>query len=274
VALLLLCAVTAACGPRPHLRPLDAPFVPSPNVIGVEMLRLAAVTTADTVYDLGSGDGRVVIAAARHFGARGVGVELDASLIQQSNENAVRAGVADRVNFVWQDLFVADIQPATVVTLYLFQEVNLKLRPKLLRELRPGTRIVSHDYDMGDWQADRVLTVRTPEGVHTLHYWVVPADVDGTWRGTIGSTPGPGSIILRLHQRFQKVTGAITVDGREGLIDEASLYGEVLAFSVSIEGGSRMPVEARVSGDTMTGAVRPGAEAPAGALAWTATRIR
>jgi hypothetical protein len=125
------------------------------------------------VYDLGSGDGRLVIAAAREFGARGVGVEIDARLVQDSRESALKAGVADRTRFLWQDIFQADIAPATIVTLYLSPELNLKLRPKLLRELRPGTRIVSHDFGMGDWRPDRTLRAQGPTREHVLHLWIV-----------------------------------------------------------------------------------------------------
>jgi SAM-dependent methyltransferase len=273
--LLLLCVLVSACGLSPPFRPLDAPFVPSPEMVGVEMLRLAEVNTADVVYDLGSGDGRIVIAAARDFGARGVGVELDASLIQRSNDNAVRAGVADRVSFIWQDLFAADIRPATVITLYLYQEVNLKLRPKLLRELRPGTRVVSHDYDMGEWPADRVLRVRSPEGVHTLHYWVVPADVAGRWQGTFPATSGSGSMTLRLQQRFQQVTGTLTTDGRDAPLTDTTLRGNRLTFAASVDGeaGSVLAsFQTQIDGELMMGEARLETAGSERTLAWTATR--
>jgi ribosomal protein L11 methylase PrmA len=139
------------------------------------MLKLAGVSRQDVVYDLGSGDGRLVIAAAREFGARAVGVEIEARLVQDSRENALKAGVADRTEFLWQDIFRADIAPATVVALYLSPELNLELRPKLLRELRPGTRIVSHDFDMGDWRPDRTLRAKGPTREHVIHLWIVPA---------------------------------------------------------------------------------------------------
>ncbi len=126
----------------------DAPYVVTPNEVVIEILKIAGVTKDDVVYDLGSGDGRLVIAAAKQFGARGVGVEIDPRLIQESNENARLAGVSDRVKFVQQDLFQTDLSEATVVTLYLLPEVNLRLRPKLLRELKPGTRLVSHQFGL------------------------------------------------------------------------------------------------------------------------------
>jgi SAM-dependent methyltransferase len=135
----------------------DVPFVPTPHVTVDEMLRLAEVTDRDFVIDLGSGDGRTVIAAARKFGARAMGVDLDQHLVMASEENARKAGVADRVKFLEQDLFKADLSQATVITMYLLPSINLKLRPRLL-DLRPGTRIVSHDFDLGDWQPDRKTT--------------------------------------------------------------------------------------------------------------------
>jgi hypothetical protein len=150
------------------------PFVTTPHNVVAEMLDLAGVSAADVLYDLGSGDGRIVIAAARDFGARGVGFELDPDLVEMSNENARLAGVSDRVRFVQQDLFEADLSEATVVTLYLVPRVNMKLRPKLLDELKSGTRVVSHDYGMGDWQPVDVREVHSDRGEHLLLYWVIP----------------------------------------------------------------------------------------------------
>ena len=151
------------------------PDVRTPVVVVNEMLRLANVTASDVVYDLGSGDGRILIAAARDRGARGVGLEIDPALVAQSIERARRLGLADRLSFRQQDLFEADLSPATVVTLYLSPDLNRRLRPKLLSELRPGARIVSHSFDMGDWVPSRTLQVSSNEGSHTLYLWVVPA---------------------------------------------------------------------------------------------------
>lgn len=158
----------------------DVPFVVTPDNVTREMLRLAGVKAGDYVIDLGSGDGRIVIVAARQFGARGLGVEIVPELVARSRDNARRAGVADRVEFRVQDLFATDLSPATVITMYLLPEVNLQLRPRLLA-LKPGTRIVSHDWDMGDWKPDRVITVEAPdkpigrEKVSRLYLWTVPA---------------------------------------------------------------------------------------------------
>jgi SAM-dependent methyltransferase len=147
----------------------DVPFVPTSQALVVEMLKLANVTKADTVYDLGCGDGRIVITAAKQFGAHGVGVDINPERIQEANENARRAGVADKVKFIEGDLFTADIRPATVVTLYLLPSVNLKLRPRLLGDLKPGTRVVSHSFDMDGWKPDKAVKA---EGAQ-LYLWVI-----------------------------------------------------------------------------------------------------
>jgi SAM-dependent methyltransferase len=162
----------AACARVPGQ---DVPDVRTPLVVVNEMLRLASISAGDVVYDLGSGDGRILIAAARDRGARGVGLEIDPALVAESTERARRLGLADRVSFLQQDLFQADLRPATVVTLYLSPDLNRRLRPKLLSELRPGSRIVSHNFDMGDWPPSRTLQVSSNEGSHTLYLWIVPA---------------------------------------------------------------------------------------------------
>lgn len=150
----------------------DVPYVPTPRAVVAKMLEMANVTQNDVLYDLGSGDGRIVIMAAQQFGTRGVGIEIDPQLVLEAQDNAQAAGVADRVQFLLQDLFDTDIRAATVVTLYLTQDVNLRLRPKLWRELRPGSRVVSHDFSMGDWQPEKV--VRLDRSM--LYYWTIPAD--------------------------------------------------------------------------------------------------
>ena len=150
---------------------LDVPYVPTSNSVVDAMLKLAGVKNTDVVYDLGCGDGRIVIAAARDFGARGVGVDINPVRIAEARDNAQKAGVAERVRFEERDLFEADVREATVVTLYLLTSVNLKLRPKLLADLRPGTRIVSNTFDMGDWKPDQEITL---DGRRIL-LWTVPA---------------------------------------------------------------------------------------------------
>jgi ubiquinone/menaquinone biosynthesis C-methylase UbiE len=157
--------------PQAQKKPLDAPYVPSLDEIAETMLKLANVTKGDVVYDLGCGDGRIVIMAAKKFGARGVGVDIDPERIKESNENARQAGVSHLVRFIEQNLFEAEIGDATVVTLYLREEVNLRLRPKLLRELRPGARVVSNSFDMGDWEADKKESVAG----NSIYFWIIPA---------------------------------------------------------------------------------------------------
>ena len=161
-------AVPAAAAQAPARTP-DVHFVPTPTAVVDGMLKLANVTASDVVYDLGSGDGRIVIAAAQKFGARGVGIELDRQLVSEANKKAREAGVADKVTFLSTDFFKADISEATVVTLYLLPSINLRLQPKLMRELKPGTRIVSHRFDMGAWRPEQELIVR---GVH-LFLWTI-----------------------------------------------------------------------------------------------------
>ena len=151
----------------------DVIYVPTPDKVVAEMLQLANVSEDDVVYDLGSGVGRIPIMAAKRYGARGVGVEIDSGRIQQARENAREAGMAKSVKFIQQDLFKTDLSEATVVTLYLLPELNVKLRPKLLRELEPGTPIVSHSFDMGEWEPERVVKV----GDSTVYLWTVPEKI-------------------------------------------------------------------------------------------------
>lgn len=162
----------------------EVPFITTPDNITIAMLEVAGVGKSDYVIDLGSGDGRIVITAAKRFGARGLGVELVADLVRQSRESAAKAGVAARAKFVEMDLFKADLSPATVITMYLLPEVNLQLRPRLLC-LKPGTRIVSHDWDMGDWKPEKMLTLPAPDKIIGLkkeskvYLWRVPERAAG-----------------------------------------------------------------------------------------------
>lgn len=174
LCLTLFCALTAAvCAPQDDVkRHPEVPYVPTPQDVVNEMLKLANVTPSDTVYDLGCGDGRIVITAAQKFGARGTGVDINPERIRDAEQNAKSAGVDGKVRFIESDLFQADIHDATVVTLYLLPSVNLRLKPKLLSDLKPGTRVVSHSFSMGEWQPDKTTDV----GGRTLYLWVIPAD--------------------------------------------------------------------------------------------------
>lgn len=165
----LLTAITGLSQVRPPARDLDVPYVPTNQEVVEAMLKLANVKKGDVVYDLGCGDGRIVITAARDYGATGVGVDLDPQRIKEARENARTAGVTNKVKFVEGDLFKTDFSKATVLTLYLFPEVNLKLRPKIL-QMKPGTRIVSHAFDMGDWEPEQTIRV----GSSTIYFWTVP----------------------------------------------------------------------------------------------------
>jgi SAM-dependent methyltransferase len=225
------------------------------------MLDLAGVAGTDLVYDLGSGDGRIVIAAARR-GARAVGVELDSILVEESRASADTAGVAARTEFRATDLFATDLRPATVVTLYLGRELNQRIRPILLRDLRPGTRVVSQAFDMGDWTPDSVVTVRSREVAATpVHLWVVPADVAGRWALTIGADGASAERLrLDLAQRFQVVRGSADSLPLESVL----LRGDSLAFSAD-----RRRFTGRVSGDEARGTVTAAGGPP---RSWRAVR--
>ena len=171
----------------------DVPFVPTPYVVIEEMLRLAKVTPQDYVMDLGSGDGRVLITAAQRYGARGMGVDLDGDLVAESTASAAEAGVAERVSFVQQDLFKTDLSRATVITMYLLPGVMGRLQPRLL-ELKPGTRLVSHDFRLGDWKPDVTTQIRK-----NTFLWIVPAKVAGQWRIRVALPGGEYDINLELR---------------------------------------------------------------------------
>ena len=178
VAVMLGFAAASAQTPQPR-KPLDVPYVPTTEEAVAAMLSLAEVKKSDVVYDLGCGDGRIVIAAAKNFGAHGVGIDIDPQRIAEANANAKRVGVEKLVRFEEKDLFQSDFKEATVVTLFLLSSVNMKLRPKLLAELKPGTRVVSNTFDMGDWKPDREITVPNTDDdsflSHRLYLWTVPA---------------------------------------------------------------------------------------------------
>jgi len=231
---------------------LDVPYEPTSNTITQEMLRIANVTSSDMVYDLGCGDGRIVIMAAKERKARGVGVDLDPARIRESKENARSAGVAHLIRFVEQNLFDANISDATVVMLYLWPEVNLKLRPKLLRELRPGTRIVSHSHTMGDWKPDAVATVEK----HNLYFFIVPANSTGTWRST-GFYPNSAS--LRLTQKFQMVQGTMSSGPGTYPVMNGRLKGSYIRFATErmVQGVKEIRLfEGNISDNTIKGTIK------------------
>ena len=246
---------------------LDVLYEPTSYGIAREMLNMAGVTSKDLVYDLGCGDGRIVILAAKERGARGVGVDLDPERIKESRENAKSAGVTHLVRFYEQNLFDTDITKATVVMLYLYPEVNLKLRPKLLKELKPGTRIVSHSHTMGDWEDD---ATRRVEG-HDLHFFVVPANATGTWRW---DEPDGRRTSLSLTQKFQRVKGSMTIGAEAYPIVDCSLSGNKILFGVERPVQGKQGVfsyEGQILGDTIQGKITPRGRGQ-GVNRWQATR--
>ena len=284
VAVALALALSlAGDGPAPAQEPVwasyqdyDVPFVPTPHEVVAEMLRLAGVQAGDVLYDLGCGDGRIVVEAARRYGVRAVGIDIDPRRIAESNANAVKAGLSGRVRFLEQNLFEADLREATVVTLYLLSSVNLRLRPKILTELKPGTRLVSHSFDMSEWRPDKTVVVTTDRGdERDVHLWIVPANVSGRWEWDQGRGTDQKHYVLEADQMFQDVT----VSAREGdwplAAGELSLTGPLFTFRLDVESEGRMQssiYEGRISGDTMTGTVRPAGAAKAAAVAWKAER--
>jgi SAM-dependent methyltransferase len=250
----------------------DVPYVPTPYVTVDEMLRLGGVTDKDFVMDLGSGDGRTVITAARKFGARGLGVDLDRNLVAQSEESARQAGVADRVKFLEQDLFKTDLGQATVITMYLLPSVNLRLRPVLL-DLKPGTRIVSHDFDLGDWQPDRKTTIRK-----NVFLWIVPAKVSGQWQTRLLFPPVERVVELELKQQFQQVAAHARLNGVPTQVWESSLTGDRLSFVIvdttDRENEASLYFDGRVTGDVIEGEVTRGVGAARSTVKWRAVRVK
>ena len=238
----LVAAATLCARPARALE--EVPFITTPDRVTVAMLAIAGVGPRDRVIDLGSGDGRIVITAARRFGARGLGVEIDPALVERSRANARQAGVEGRVEFREQDLFKTELTAATVVTMYLLPDVNLALRPSLLA-LAPGTRIVSHDWDMADWLPDRTLTLDVPdkaigrEKLSRIHLWIVPAAVAGAWCGPRGTA-------LRLEQRFQLAQGRLA-DGASSRLVSGRVDGTTLRLS-----GRDLDLQLALDGDRAT----------------------
>jgi SAM-dependent methyltransferase len=231
----------------------DVVWVPTPQVLVEKMLDMAKVTPQDQVIDLGSGDGRTVITAAKR-GARAMGVEFNPDMIQLSRQKAIEAGVTDRATFVQADLFETDFSKATVITMFLLPEINMKLRPKLL-DMRPGTRVVSNSFTMEDWNADETATVE--EGCTswcTAYLWIVPAKVEGTWRLAKGD--------LNLKQEFQMISGTLASGG-----SSRPVTGKLDGYQIHFSAGDTQ-YDGRVNGATMSGTMKSGA----GNGSWSATR--
>jgi precorrin-6B methylase 2 len=217
----------------------DVIWVPTPEELIAAMLDMAKVTPNDHVIDLGSGDGRIVIAAAKR-GARALGVEYNPDMVELSRNNARKEGVADKATFVNGDIFETDFSQATVVTMYLLPDLNMKLRPKIL-EMKPGTRVVSHAFSMEDWEADQTANV---DG-RTAYFWIVPAKVAGIWTWPNAQ--------LTLRQTFQKIEGSLMSNGKEQPLQDAKLEGDKISF---VAGGSQYA--GRVNGNAISGTTKAG----------------
>ena len=220
---------------RPKLRQdgKDVMWLPTPDAMVTRMLQAAKVTPRDLVADLGAGEGRIPIAAAKEFGATAIGIEYDAKLAALAQRNAQRAGVADRVKIIQGDIFKEDFSRATVVTMYLLPDLNYQLRPQLL-QMKPGTRIVSHMWDMGEWESDETFTV---DG-NAAYVWIVPARVAGRWK--LDSDRFAPRTEIELTQQFQRVGGTMTIGGKTQPLLGAYVQGDILGFTyVDTDGGIR-----------------------------------
>lgn len=239
---------------------LDVGYMPTPYEIVEKMLNMAKVRSNDLVYDLGCGDGRVVIMAAKERGAKGVGVDLDPVRIRESEENARNAGIADQVRFLQQDLFKTAIGEATVVMLYLWPQVNIRVRSKLFAELKPGTRVLSHNHDMGEWKPDDYAEIAK----HRIYFWVMPADVAGSWRWAMKVGSKRFDVTLRLEQKFQEISGTFAIGESTVPITPTKISGNQLRLSVEpLMDGEKVPMTlvAQAEGNALHGTI----EIPGGA---------
>lgn len=243
---------------------LDVPYEPSPTPVVDEMIKLAGVTADDLVYDLGCGDGRIVLAAAKKTGCTAVGIDLDPRRIKESRENALKEGLSGRVTFYQQNLFDSDLSKATVVMLFLYPDVNLKLRPKLLNELKPGTRVVSHSHTMGDWTPDK----KTRANWRNLYFWVIPARVEGIWQCEADLGNGPDIFTMDLTQRYQQFSGNVKFQQDKKGIKKGRLVGEKITFNIG-NSKTELHFEGVVREDSITGTVRKDSGE---AASWKATR--
>jgi hypothetical protein len=255
------------------------PYVPSPSVIVDRMLELGAIRGDDYLFDLGSGDGRIPITAAQRFGARGFGVDINPDLVKLANDNAKRAGVADKVRFERRDLFGTSLADATVVTLYLLPGIVTKLVPKILAEMKPGARVVSHDYPLAPWTPDRFVQFEAPEKEAisgttrtVLYLYTVPARVAGEWRLELPATVTRQPARLTVTQHPVATKGSVTIGTRAVALDEVKVAGESVRLTIPGLGAAGKPLvlEGKARGDVMEGTVA----APGGPATWRAARVR
>jgi SAM-dependent methyltransferase len=224
----------------------DVIWLPTPDALVMQMLRTAKTTSADLVYDLGSGDGKIPIAAAKQFGARAVGIEFNPEMAALARRNAERAGVSDRVTIITGDIFKEDFSKATVVTLYLLPDLNLQLRPTILK-MKPGTRVVSNTFHMGEWEPDETFKVEERDG----HFWIVPADVAGRW--TLKEGDGAWDAQIDVTQKFQRLAGTITRGGKTQALLGPAVVGDELRFTFLDTDGTSRTVTAKINGDKLEG---------------------
>ena len=271
-AFAILAAVSLSCCALAEDKPINAgPYVPSPQSVVTDMLKLANVSDKDFVIDLGSGDGRIVLTAAKVFGARGFGVEIQEKLVKLANEAAQKEGIADRVKFINQDLFKTDISQATVLTMYLLPNTVQMLSDKLLGELRPGTRILSHDYPLAGWIPERYVQMDLEDkvaisGVTTtlIYLYVVPAKVAGSWKVQL---PAGASKVTRLDlkQQISRISGSALVDGKSVPLEDAKLKGDQISFRLAGRNGT-------YSGTVKDGAISGTFAAGSTKTSWTASK--
>jgi SAM-dependent methyltransferase len=256
----------------------DVPYVPTPPGVVDAMLRIAGVGPQDFVIDLGSGDGRIVIAAAQKHGARGFGVEIDGALVSAARREAQRAGVRDRVEFREGNLFATDIGVASVVTMYLYPGLMMQLRPRLFAELKPGTRVVAHDFGMDAWRPDARVTVPVPDKPYgppssEVFLWIMPANAAGAWKWRSAGGAGIVDSEIVLRQTFQVLDGSAVVGGQRARVESGSMRGDEIRLMLVAEaagGTQRREYRGRVEGDVIRGK----AGLPGGSeLDWNATRI-
>jgi len=261
-------ALTSACAQ--DVQPIkDAgPYVPSPQSVVSDMLRYADVSADDFLIDLGSGDGRIVLTAAKVFGARGFGVEIKDELVKKSNEAAQKEGLADRVKFLKQDLFKTDMSQASVITMYLLPDTVNLLKDKFLSELKPGTRIVSHDYPLTGWIPEKYVQMDLEDkvqisGVTTtlIYLYVVPAKVAGNWNAKMPPAVSKSPATLSLRQQLTRVSGSLRLDGKEVPLEDVKLRGDRLTFKVA---GRKGEYSGQIKGNAIEGTFD-------GKTAWSAT---
>lgn len=226
----------------------DVIWIPTPDAMVDRMLRMANVGKDDVVVDLGSGDGKIAIAAARNLGARALGLEYNPDMVELSRRRAREAGVADKVEFRQADIFASDFSNATVVTMYLLPALNLKLRPILMR-MKPGTRLASHSFDMASWAPDETSRVGSARG----YLWIVPANVQGTWNVSGGATLPQ---TLSIEQQFQKISGEATFGNLGASLQDARVRGDQVSFSVRDSQGRLHHFAGRASGNRISGTVQ------------------